>query len=97
MAKLTLDLKDFEDLINDLEKVSDKVMEEAYPYFKSVTPISSGTARSNTSTRKLKIKADYAYADRLDNGWSRQAPNGMVDPTISFIEDEVRKQIGRID
>lgn len=97
MANLQLDLSDFKDLIKDLEKVSDNVMEEAYPYFKSVTPIRTGNARSNTNRRKLVIKADYAYADRLDNGWSRQAPNGMVDPTVSFIEDEVRRQIGRID
>ena len=97
MANLQLDLSDFKDLIKDLEKVSDNVMEEAYPYFKSVTPIRTGNARSNTNRRKLVIKADYAYADRLDHGWSRQAPNGMVDPTVSFIEDEVRRQIGRID
>jgi hypothetical protein len=45
--------------------------------------------------RDTTIKADYAYAHRLDTGWSSQAPDGMVDPTIAYMEkliaDNVRK------
>jgi hypothetical protein len=49
--------------------------------FKSLTPKRSGNARANTDLNNSKeIVADYAYAQRLDRGWSHQAPAGMVLP-----------------
>jgi len=33
----------------------------------------------------------------LDDGWSKQAPKGFTAPTEDFIEDEVARQVGRID
>jgi|LauGreDrversion4_2_1035121.scaffolds.fasta_scaffold806396_2 hypothetical protein len=80
--------------LDELEQALDpkKLAEEAYQYFRNTTPIRSGNARRNTHLRGDEIRADYAYATRLDNGWSRQAPNGMSEPTTKFIQEYIKKQ-----
>jgi hypothetical protein len=35
-----------------------------------------------------EIRANYNYAGALDEGKSRQAPNGMSEPTIEQMEKE---------
>ena len=73
----------------------DQLASEAYNYFRSITPIApvnGGNARRNTRLVGDEIRADYAYATRLDNGWSRQAPNGMSEPTTKFIQEYIKKQ-----
>jgi hypothetical protein len=64
----------------------------AYKEFYRITPLRSGNAKSNTDLRNNRIEADYPYAQRLDDGWSRQAPNGMTDPTIKYVKDYINKQ-----
>ena len=70
----------------------DNLAKEAYEYFRDITPIRSGNAQRNTKLRSNEIQADYAYAQRLDDGWSRQAPRGMTGPTEKFIRDYINKQ-----
>jgi hypothetical protein len=74
-------------------KLLDQVPAQAYTFFKAATPIRSGNARRNTSLSKDIIHAQYPYADRLDNGYSRQAPNGMSKPTEAFVKKTVDKII----
>jgi hypothetical protein len=64
----------------------------AYQEFYRITPLRSGNAKSNTDLRNNRIEADYPYAQRLDEGWSKQAPNGMTDPTIKYVKDYINKQ-----
>jgi hypothetical protein len=64
----------------------------AYKEFYRITPIRTGNAKSNTDLRNNRIEADYPYAQRLDEGWSNQAPNGMTDPTIKYVKDYINKQ-----
>lgn len=98
MAKIKVDKGEFNKLIKDLGDVPEHVMDNAYRFFKAETPIRSGNARNNTKLkRKLEIHANYPYAGRLDDGWSRQSPKGMTAPTEDFIEDEVSRQINRIN
>lgn len=98
MAKVTVNTRDFDKLMRQLKELPGDVMKKAEPDMKRNTPIDTGNARSRTNLRgKTKIVADYAYAGRLDDGWSRQAPKGFVSPTEDFIEDEVNRQVGRID
>lgn len=61
--------------------------------FKKNTPIRSGNARRRTQLRQNTIEADYAYAKRLDEGWSRQAPRGMVEPTLKWLRNRIRQII----
>ena len=59
---------------------------EAYKEFVAETPIRSGRARRSTKLNNKTIIASYPYAQRLDEGWSQQSPEGMVKPTEDFIK-----------
>ena len=59
---------------------------EAYRYWRGVTPKKSGNARRKTRLSGTEIQARYPYAKRLDEGWSRQAPDGMFAPTVKHIQ-----------
>jgi hypothetical protein len=91
---MKVDSRQVEKLLKDLEGIADEVMKDATPFMKSKTPIRSGNARRNTKQKnKTTILADYAYADRLDTGWSDQAPGGFTDPTIEYIEQLVDRKL----
>lgn len=80
--------------VNRLNKVLDtldkqKVTNYAYKTFVKKTPIRSGNARRKTRLQGNTIDAAYPYAQRLEEGYSKQAPDGMTEPTI----DEVRKYV----
>lgn len=82
-----------------------KITDVAYKAFVKNTPIGDpntwkskapknykpGNARRKTKKTNNSIDANYAYAQRLEEGYSRQAPNGMTEPTI----DEVRAYVFR--
>lgn len=83
--------------IKQLEKALDpaNLAREAYDYFKDITPIArvnGGNARRSTRLQGDEIQADYAYAQRLDDGYSPQAPSGMTRPTEKFIQEYIKKQ-----
>lgn len=59
--------------------------QQAYDYWKSITPKKSGAARRRTSLARKTIMANYPYASRLDQGYSKQAPRGMSAPTSQYI------------
>lgn len=67
----------------------------AHDEFVRNTPIRTGNARRRTRLQGSTIKANYPYAERLDQGYSRQAPQGMSEPTIEFIRREIRQILGR--
>ena len=93
-----MDKKDFDNLVKDLEILPEVVMDEAEPVMKKATPKRSGNARNKTNLKSgtTTILADYDYAGRLDEGWSKQAPNGFTDQTIDFIDREISRQVGRL-
>jgi len=65
----------------------------AHREFIKNTPVRSGNARRKTRLDGSKIVADYAYSQRLDEGYSRQAPEGMVKPTEEWIQQEVERRL----
>lgn len=76
----------------DLQKIQRKlakVPKEAFDQFVADTPIRSGNARRRTKLVNGKIVAGYNYAQKLDEGFSRQAPEGMTKPTKEFIQKRV--------
>jgi hypothetical protein len=94
--KLT-DLK-FKAKLSDLKTFKDKVMPQLYAEFKKDTPIDTGNARNNTFLNGNKIEATYPYAERLDEGYSKQAPTGMTQPTLEYAKKlipQVLKQLGK--
>ena len=92
--KLTLKTNRISPHLNRKNKQLSRVPKESYEHFKSITPIRSGNAKRKTRLQGQTIKADYPYAKRLDEGWSRQAPQGMSEPTIKFIKDLVADILG---
>lgn len=76
-----------------LEKMKSELQtlpKQAHGFFVKSTPRKSGNARSRTTLNSDEIRANYPYARRLDKGWSKQAPRGMVKPTIDFIQRVIR-------
>jgi hypothetical protein len=68
---------------------------EAFTFFKAHTPIRSGNARRNTFLNKDTIVGAYPYAQRLDDGYSPQAPDGMSKPTEAYIKRRLDAILGK--
>jgi hypothetical protein len=97
--KITVNAKQFDQLMVELERIPDEVMTSADTFFTRITPKDKGNARRNTNLikNKTEIFADYAYAERLDTGWSKQfGGKGMTNPTIAYIERQIDKKVGRL-
>ena len=89
--KLVRKTRNIDKRINQLNKALPKLVEHGYKVFKAETPIDTGNARSKTKRVRNQIRGDYPYVNRLNNGWSRQSPQGMTTPTIESIKKEVKK------
>ena len=90
--------RDIRKLDKDIKKAIDNSMLKTYIFFKKVTPIDSGNARRKTTytARRLTITGNYPYAERLDTGYSKQAPKGMTDPSLVFLERELKSEFAKI-
>jgi hypothetical protein len=70
----------------------ERLPERALAKFIKETPIRTGNARRNTVLQsKNTISGEYPYSRRLEDGWSRQAPDGMVNPTTEWLEKEFNR------
>lgn len=79
-------------ILKNMQRKIDNIPNDAYKVFVKETPVRSGNARRKTKLRNKKtIEANYPYAQRLDEGYSKQSPEGMVEPTMDFITDEFIK------
>lgn len=78
-----------------IQRQLNKLPDEAYDVFYKETPIRTGNARSKTRLRGNTIDANYPYAQRLDDGYSRQSPRGMILPTMQYLRKRLRQIIGR--
>ena len=67
--------------------------QQALAEFKDLTPVRKGNARRKTTLQNEKIEANYPYAQRLDEGWSNQAPDGMSKPTEKELSRLLDKKI----
>jgi hypothetical protein len=63
----------------------------AYPVFKENTPRRSGNAQDHTRLTGNVIDADYPYAGRLDEGYSKKKPAGMTKPTFDAVIEYMKK------
>jgi hypothetical protein len=83
---MKVDTSEFTALVSLAKQDIEQVREDAYDYFHDLTPYRTGNAKNNTYRSGKTIQASYPYAGKLDEGYSRQAPNGMTGPTIDYIE-----------
>jgi len=93
---IKFDMTEVSKMFDAAEKVAKTLPKEAYDYFVDSTPIRTGNARRNTRLRGNVIDANYNYAERLDDGSSRQAPKGMSQPTEKFLQKRIDDLIGKI-
>jgi hypothetical protein len=93
---MRVDTKQFDKLTKQLDKLAPESVKKAGAYFKRITPKDTGNARNKTKTKGTTIEANYGYAGRLDEGWSRQAPDGMSDPTIAQLTKIINQQVGKL-
>lgn len=70
--------------INRIQRGLSTVPNEVYRFWLRTTPRDRGNARSKTFLKGDVIEANYPYAKRLDQGYSKQAPQGMSRPAASF-------------
>ena len=96
---ITVDIKIGDNLrprLKVLQRELAKYPQEAEDKFVSLTPIKSGNARNHTQLVNQKyIEANYPYAERLDNGWSKQAPNGMTKPFAQWVANQTKRIFGK--
>jgi len=91
--KFVIDNKGTINHLANLNKIPNILVDEAGEYFRDITPVRTGNARANTFTTNNTIRAAYNYASRLDEGSSTQAPNGMTEPTIAFIDKRLKQLV----
>lgn len=76
-------------------KVS-SVAEQVETIARSKTPIKSGNARRNWNTRKgrqgFTVDNRVPYIGRLEEGYSKQAPQGIIQPTLRAVR---RRNLGK--
>lgn len=82
--------------LDKIRRRLDALPREAYEVFREETPVRSGNARRRTKFRNDTIVADYPYAQRLDQGSSPKAKEGMWKPTVDFIRRRVREIMRKI-
>ena len=93
---ISVDITNLARQFAQLKEVPDRVAQGAFKFFVAKTPIRRGNARRNTHLQQTTIVADYAYSERLDTGYSKQAPAGMTQPTEREIERLVAQEIKKI-
>lgn len=83
------------DEIKKIQRDLAALPKEAHEEFVALTPIRSGNARRNTRLKGESIEADYPYAERLDEGWSKQAPSGMTQPFEQWLNKRLKSIFGK--
>jgi hypothetical protein len=83
-------------VLKGMAKALKRYPKDAEAEFVKLTPIRSGNARRNTYLRgNDTIAANYAYAQRLDEGHSRQAPDGMTKPFEQWVAQKSKQIFGK--
>jgi hypothetical protein len=88
-----VNLSEFNKQMSDLIDIVKDLPASALDEFVKNTPIDKGNARRSTRLRDNTIIADYPYSQRLEEGHSKQAPRGMVQPTEQWIQKEMDRRL----
>ena len=86
----------FEKRMKKLAVLPKFLLADALRLTKENTPVASGNARNKTTIKGNKVVSDYAYAGRLDDGYSKQAPQGFTKPTIEQLDDKAKSYVRKI-
>jgi len=86
--------------MDKVQDFADNLSRDLYDEFVKNTPVRTGNARRSTRLKRDRIiSAEYGYAQQLEGaksdfgtrkGTSKQAPNGMAEPSIKHIRKKFR-------
>ena len=90
ISGVDLDIKKLtKELSITVKQLADEVLVDA----RANTPIRSGNARRNwnkkVTDKTFEVSNRVPYIERLEAGASKQAPNGIIGPTLSQIKGKV--------
>jgi hypothetical protein len=88
---VTFNVNSLKSTVKTIQKKLNNLPREAHAEFVKSTPIRSGNARRNTKLNGNVINANYPYAQRLDDGYSPQSPDGMTNPTLNFVKKRLEQ------
>jgi hypothetical protein len=78
----------------ELESLMKQVGDEVLNIAKKETPVRSGNARKNWTKEEqassFTVENRVPYIERLEAGSSRQAPRGMIMPTLTQIKGKYK-------
>jgi hypothetical protein len=94
-AKINLGTDNISKELKSIQRQLRQLPSDAHDKFVDLTPVRSGNARRRTRLQGTTIVADYPYAERLDNGYSNQAPKGMTLPWERWLANRIRQIFGR--
>jgi HK97 gp10 family phage protein len=82
------------DLGDQLKKFVKEVADDIYQTAKKNTPVKSGRAKRNwtekVSGNNFEVKNQVPYIGRLEAGASRQAPKGIIGPTLTQVKGKYK-------
>lgn len=83
-----------QDLEKSLTRLVKQIADDVYATAKTKTPVRSGRAKNAwteaTSKNNFKVENRVPYIDRLEAGASRQAPKGIIGPTLTTIKGKYK-------
>ena len=74
-----------------VKQVIENVMEDLEPIVRKNTPIDTGLARRSWRLRGDKLRNQQPYIVRLDEGHSRQSPDGIAEPSFKELNANFKK------
>jgi len=92
----SVDISEITRQFKQLSEVPQRVVDQSFKFFVDHTPYRKGNARRSTHLDQTTIVADYPYAERLDEGYSKQAPAGMTEPTLREVDRLMAQEIRKI-
>jgi hypothetical protein len=83
-----------QDLEKSLTRLVKQIADDVYAVAKTKTPVRSGRAKNAwteaTSKNNFRVENRVPYIDRLEAGASRQAPKGIIGPTLTTIKGKYK-------
>ena len=83
-----------QDLEKSLSRLVKQIADDVYATAKTKTPVRSGRAKNAwteaTSKNNFRVENRVPYIDRLEAGASRQAPKGIIGPTLTTIKGKYK-------
>lgn len=69
----------------------ERVCNEVFQFIVDITPVDTGVCRDAWefywSPTDCRMYNPTEYASYLDEGWSNQAPNGMIQPALQYLRE----------